>query len=218
MKQTLIIILTLVLFASVSRAQMSDSLSNSNSFNERVQSVENGLVDAKTFVKNLDLIFDTKLTGSLPKMNILERMKTYNVPGVSIAVINNFKLEWAKGYGVLESGKDNVVTKETLFQAASTSKPLATSIVLHLVKEGKLDFAEFSGFSQLGFGVFLMGKGENKYFVHPGSNNSGTNCVLAASTSSGNGVIIMTNGISGEYLSMEIIASIAKEYNWHDVK
>ena len=29
-----------------------------------------------------------------------DRMKHYDVPGVSIAVINNHQIEWAKGYGV----------------------------------------------------------------------------------------------------------------------
>ena len=32
--------------------------------------------------------------------NIQERMKHYKVPGVSIAVINNFTVEWARAYGV----------------------------------------------------------------------------------------------------------------------
>jgi len=33
-------------------------------------------------------------------MNILDRMKYYNVPGVSVAVIDNGKIDWAKGYGI----------------------------------------------------------------------------------------------------------------------
>ena len=37
-------------------------------------------------------------------MNILDRMKHYHVPGVSVAVINEGKIEWAKGYGVKETG------------------------------------------------------------------------------------------------------------------
>ena len=81
-----------------------------------------------------------------------------------------------------------------------------------------VDPREFSGFSQLGFGVFLMGEGDKKYFIHPGQNNSGASCVMLASTTSGDGVIIMTNGLLGLYLSMEVIASIAHEYHWHDIK
>jgi len=48
----------------------------------------------------------------------------HKVPGFSIAVINGGKLEWAKGYGVLESGSTRAVTAETLFRAASISKPV----------------------------------------------------------------------------------------------
>ena len=38
-------------------------------------------------------------------MTLADRMKFYKVPGVSIAVINNGKIEWAKGYGALETGE-----------------------------------------------------------------------------------------------------------------
>ena len=39
-------------------------------------------------------------------MDLSERMLHYNVPGVSIAVINDYKVEWVKGYGVLEFGME----------------------------------------------------------------------------------------------------------------
>ena len=35
--------------------------------------------------------------------NILERMKYYKVPGVSLAVIKDYKIDWAKGYGLAEA-------------------------------------------------------------------------------------------------------------------
>ncbi|MFF2479656.1 serine hydrolase domain-containing protein [Paenibacillus sp. NPDC058071] len=68
-----------------------------------------------------------------------ERMKYYNTPGVSIAVINNFKLEWARGFGLREAGKPEPVTETTLFQAGSISKPVFALAVMRLVQEGKLD-------------------------------------------------------------------------------
>ena len=40
------------------------------------------------------------------RMKLIDRMAYYKVPGVSIAMINDFQIEWAKGYGVLEAGKD----------------------------------------------------------------------------------------------------------------
>jgi CubicO group peptidase (beta-lactamase class C family) len=78
----------------------------------------------------------------IKKWNIVDRMKHYKVPGVSIAVINNYKIEWAEGYGVKEVGKEDVVTPDTLFQAASISKPVAASAALHFVEKGILDLDE----------------------------------------------------------------------------
>ncbi len=72
-------------------------------------------------------------------MNILDRMKYYNVPGVSVAVIDNGKIDWAKGYGVKETGGNDPVTPGTLFQAASISKPVTALGTLRLVENGILD-------------------------------------------------------------------------------
>jgi CubicO group peptidase (beta-lactamase class C family) len=72
-------------------------------------------------------------------MNILNRMKYYNVPGVSVAVIDDGKIDWAKGYGVKESSGNDPVTSETLFQAASISKPVTALGTLRLVDQGILD-------------------------------------------------------------------------------
>lgn len=76
---------------------------------------------------------------SVAAMNILERMKYYNVPGVSIAVVDREEVAWAKGYGVKEIGGDDPVTPETLFQAASISKPVTAFGALRLVQEGMLN-------------------------------------------------------------------------------
>jgi CubicO group peptidase (beta-lactamase class C family) len=64
------------------------------------------------------------------------------VPGVSIAVIHDFEIEWAKGYGVLELGGSEPVTPETLFQAASVSKPVTAVGALHYVERELLDLDE----------------------------------------------------------------------------
>jgi CubicO group peptidase (beta-lactamase class C family) len=51
-------------------------------------------------------------------------MKQLNVPGVSIALIHNGKIEWARGFGVRSTG-GHPVDDATLFQAASIGKPLS---------------------------------------------------------------------------------------------
>lgn len=105
----------------------SDKNSDSNQIQERINRVENNLLPPVQTNGNPN-----------DKMNIAERMKHYNVPGVSIAVINNGKIEWAKGYGVREAGTNLPVTTETLFQAGSISKPMAAMGVLKMVQDGKL--------------------------------------------------------------------------------
>lgn len=72
-------------------------------------------------------------------MDLAERMAYHNVPGVSIAVINNFQIEWAKGYGVLEAGKEQPVTTDTIFQTGSTAKPIVAMAALHYIEAGDLE-------------------------------------------------------------------------------
>lgn len=380
---------------------------------ERIKRVENGLVKYKWDKDyTVDMIIDSKRIDTMPKLNIYDRMQDLKIPGVSIAVINDFKVEWAKGYGVLESGTDKRVNTETMFQSGSTTKVLMAILILRMVEEGKMDLdtdintylktwkmpehasgekvtlrmllthqsginrpgngfetepgseptllqflkgekpvlndpvlfdtipgtthsysnfgylvmqflledyfnttytqlvkkyvfdpltlnssfieypfparyadrvirphdkdgvpsqddglysaalaqagmittptewaliacelmsanagksnkilsqksvqnmfhtelelnpAEFEGVSGQGLGLFLFGKGDHQYFMHHGHNSPGANCVLIGSTSSGKGVVIMTNGMYGISLAMQIVSSVAKEYNW----
>jgi CubicO group peptidase (beta-lactamase class C family) len=70
------------------------------------------------------------------------RMKHYGVPGVSIAVINDFKIDWVKSYGIMDKETGEPVTGKTLFQAGSISKPVAAYAALKLVEKGKLSLDE----------------------------------------------------------------------------
>src|SRR6185503_12487962 len=95
---------------------------------QRIERVENGLRPPAV------------LKGEPPeKMKLADRMRFYKTPGVSIALINDGKIEWARGYGVLEAGTKEPVTPETLFQAASISKSLTAMVALRLVEQGQLD-------------------------------------------------------------------------------
>jgi len=69
---------------------------------------------------------------------LADRMAALHVPGVSIAVIHDGKIEWARGFGVTRVGGP-AVSPDTLFQAASISKPVTAMAVLHLAESGKLD-------------------------------------------------------------------------------
>lgn len=66
-------------------------------------------------------------------------MKFYGVPGVSIAVIKDFEIAWIKSYGIMDKDSQQPVTKETLFQAASISKPVTAYGALKLVNQNKIE-------------------------------------------------------------------------------
>lgn len=80
------------------------------------------------------------VTGRAPvRWTLEERMRRYDVPGVSIAVIEGGRVAWARGVGVKQAGGNDSVTPATLFQAASISKPVAATAMLRLVERGTLD-------------------------------------------------------------------------------
>ncbi len=74
--------------------------------------------------------------------SIAERMEYYKVPGVSIAVVKDGALHWAKAYGTANTETCTKVETTTLFQAASISKPLAALAVLRLAEEGQIDLEQ----------------------------------------------------------------------------
>ncbi len=76
------------------------------------------------------------------KFTIAERMAHHKVPGVSIAVVRNGKIDWTKGYGYANTNSGTTVNENTLFQAGSISKPVAALAALKLAQEGKLDLDE----------------------------------------------------------------------------
>jgi CubicO group peptidase (beta-lactamase class C family) len=76
------------------------------------------------------------------ELNLLKLMALYKVPGVSVGVIDNYKIAWAKAYGVTEAGGTTPVTTHTLFQAGSISKPVTAAGALSLVEHGRLSLDE----------------------------------------------------------------------------
>lgn len=73
------------------------------------------------------------------QFTLADRMKSNHVNGVSIALIKDYKIEWAKGYGWADSAEQRPVTTNTLFQAGSISKSLNGVGILKLAQEGKLN-------------------------------------------------------------------------------
>ncbi|HEY5883049.1 MAG TPA: serine hydrolase [Pyrinomonadaceae bacterium] len=74
--------------------------------------------------------------------SIADRMKVHKAPGLSIAVIKDFKIDWARAYGVKDIETNEPVTTETLFQAGSISKSVNAMVAMKKVEEGKLSLDE----------------------------------------------------------------------------
>ena len=71
--------------------------------------------------------------------NILDRMAHFKVKGLSMAVVQNYKVVWAKGYGLADEKEKRPVTTATLFKPGSISKSLNAVGVLKLVQANKLN-------------------------------------------------------------------------------
>ncbi|MXW65610.1 MAG: beta-lactamase family protein [Gemmatimonadales bacterium] len=73
------------------------------------------------------------------RSSLADRMAELGVPGVSIAVLVDGEIAWARGYGLADVESARPVTPNTLFQAASISKPVAALAALRLVESGRVD-------------------------------------------------------------------------------
>lgn len=74
--------------------------------------------------------------------NVMDRLAYYNVKGLTIAVIQNYQVVWAKGYGWADEKEKRPVTTETLFKPGSISKSLNAVGVLRLVQDNKLGLSK----------------------------------------------------------------------------
>jgi CubicO group peptidase (beta-lactamase class C family) len=75
----------------------------------------------------------------IEKWTIAMQMRRLHVPAVSVAVINDYKIDWARAWGVTEAGGKRPATSDTLFQAASISKPVASMAAMRLAQDGRLN-------------------------------------------------------------------------------
>lgn len=75
----------------------------------------------------------------LKNINIEERMKHYNVPGLSIALFENGQIIGTEHYGLLEVESDRKVNENSIFSACSISKFLTGMLAMKLIEEGFID-------------------------------------------------------------------------------
>lgn len=77
--------------------------------------------------------------GNFGSDTLGNRMKFYNTPAVSIAVVNEGEIEWARGFGKSDLKSNAPTDIETMFQAASISKPVFALAIMKLKERGVID-------------------------------------------------------------------------------
>lgn len=90
-----------------------------------------------SIINNLQV--KTNKEGVFQSSTLNDRMKFYHTPGVSIAVINEGKLEWARGFGIRNDRTNDSVNVNTYFMAGSVSKPVFALGVMRLKEAGSVD-------------------------------------------------------------------------------
>src|SRR5437867_7918211 len=78
----------------------------------------------------------------LDPLTLEQLMERFHVPGVSVAVIRDFEIHWTRGYGVADVETGARVDADSLFQAASISKPVTAMAALRAVQDGKFSLDE----------------------------------------------------------------------------
>lgn len=67
-------------------------------------------------------------------------MKKTGVPGVAVAVVYRDQIVYLKGFGIRKAGEQTPVDPDTIFQLASVSKPIASTVVASLVGAHEVDW------------------------------------------------------------------------------
>lgn len=85
-----------------------------------------------------DPVTPERVAAALPKLEALAEATVADggVPGLAIAVVHDDKVIFLKGFGHREAGKPETVDADTVFQIASLSKPVSSTIVAALVSDG----------------------------------------------------------------------------------
>ncbi len=92
-----------------------------------------GLRASPTIDANADWIPSDDLLRDLPR-----QMQALGVPGIAIAVVEDGRLAWSRGFGLAHAGRNVPVGEETVWEAASLSKPMFAYMALQLVDRGEL--------------------------------------------------------------------------------
>jgi CubicO group peptidase (beta-lactamase class C family) len=112
---------------------------------ERIQKVENEIPrfsDPDPFaalVTTFNHMLRSAVTREQPRVSLDSLMEEYRIPGVGVAVIDGYEIDWTREYGLIHAGREIPVKPDTYFEAGSTTKLLTAALVMKLVEQGRLD-------------------------------------------------------------------------------
>lgn len=124
-------IIYFIVLTAIIGCNPSDNISCNNKYSQEIED------KITKVIENLQV--ETQFWNQYETSTLKERMSYYKTPGISLAVINNGKLEWARGFGYKNIEKKETVTQNTLFQAASISKPVAALAFMKLMENNEID-------------------------------------------------------------------------------
>ena len=87
---------------------------------------------------------EAQITAAIDQVDgIAQNVMTQSgIPGMAVAVVHGGKVVFAKGYGVREVGKPDLIDENTVFQLASVSKSVGASVIAHAVGEGTVKWTD----------------------------------------------------------------------------
>jgi CubicO group peptidase (beta-lactamase class C family) len=95
--------------------------------------------DGRAQEKNYFVAHDRKINIKMFNRQIEQMLSDVGAPGASIAIIDNNKVVFAKGYGSKHASRKEPVDDTTVFEACSISKTYVSYVAFKMVDEGKLD-------------------------------------------------------------------------------
>ena len=73
---------------------------------------------------------------------LIAKMAADEIPGLSVAIVQDGKLAWANGYGLSDVENSVRATSTTAYRTASIGKSMTATAIMQLVEHGKIDLAE----------------------------------------------------------------------------
>ncbi|MCB1500948.1 MAG: serine hydrolase [Bauldia sp.] len=87
-------------------------------------------------------VTEASVRAALPRLDeiVADVLDRTAVPGIAVGVVYGDKVLYAKGFGVRRAGAPETVDADTIFQIASVSKPLASTVVAAVIGDGAINW------------------------------------------------------------------------------